>query len=102
MKKSYLKPESDAWFYLQCMIFYNGYDGNGEKKPRKTYIHEKQGKNSPFGFPPIPPSIELEADCFPDRKYRKQVGPTRGGAGILLYREKRNKGSGSAWVDRSG
>ena len=101
-EKSYLKPESDAWFYLQCMIFYNGYDGSGRKKPWKTYIHEKQGKNPPFGFPPIPPSIKLEVDCFPGRKYRKQAGPTLGGAGILLYRDKRNKGSGSAWVDRSG
>ena len=48
--------------------FFNGYDGNGRKKPEKTYIHEKQGKNSPFGFPPIPTSIKLEADCFPERK----------------------------------
>ena len=75
------------------MIFYNGYDGNGRKKTRKTYIHEKQGKNPPFGFPPIPPSIKLEADCFPGRKYRKLAGPTLGGEGILLYRDKRNKGS---------
>ena len=53
MKKSYLKPESDAWFYLQCMIFYNGYDGNGRKKTRKNIYTRKQGKNPPFGFPPI-------------------------------------------------
>ena len=39
------------------------------EKPRKIYIQErKQGKKSPFGFPPIPPSIKLEADCFPVRK----------------------------------
>ena len=91
-----------------CMILFTMYDflqwiwWEWEKKPRKTYIHKKQGKNPPFGFPPIPPSIKLEADCFPGRKYRKQAGPTLGGAGILLYRDKRNKGSGSAWVDRSG
>ena len=91
MKNSYLKPETYAWFYLQCMIF-DGYAGNGrKKKPEKTYIYEKQGKNSPFGFPPIPPSIKLEADCFPGRKYRKQAGPTLGGAGFLLYRDKRIK-----------
>ena len=100
MKKSYLKTGSDAWFYLQCMNFYNGYDGNGKKKPEKYIYTKKQGKNSSFGFPPIPPSIKLEADCFPGRKYRKQAGPTLGGAGILLYRDKRNKGSGLAWVDR--
>ena len=72
------------------------------EKTLKIYIHEKQGKNSPFGFPPIPPSIKLEADCFPGRKNRKQAGPTLGGTGILIYRRKRNKGSGSVWVDRSG
>ena len=100
-EKSYLKPESDAWFYLQCMIFLQWIWWEWEKKTRKTYIHEKQGKNPPFGLPPIPSSTKLEADCFPGRKYRKQAGPTLGGAGILLYRDKRNKGSGSAWVDRS-
>ena len=59
------------------------------EKPRKTYIHKKQGKNPPFGFPPIPPSIKLEADCFPGRKYQKQAGPTLGQAGILLFIKRR-------------
>ena len=53
---------------LFTMYDFDGYAGNGRKNPEKTYIHEKQGKNSPFGFPPIPPSIKLEADCFPGRK----------------------------------
>ena len=52
MKKSYLKPESDAWFYLQCMIFTMDMLGMGEKNP-KIYT-QKTRKNSPFGFPPIP------------------------------------------------
>ena len=46
MKKSYLKPESDAWFYLQCMIFYNGYDGNGRKNPEK-HIYTKNKEKIP-------------------------------------------------------
>ena len=58
-----------------------------EKTP-EIYIHEKQGKNSTFGCPPIPTSIKLEADCFPDRKNLKQAGPTLGGTGILIYRGK--------------
>ena len=76
---------------LFTMYDFDGYAGNGRKKPEKTYIYEKQGKNSPFDFPPIPTSINLEADCFPGRKYRKQAGPTLGGAGFLLYRDKRIK-----------
>ena len=57
-----------------------------EKNPE---IYTKTRKNPPFGCPPIPPSIKLEADCFPGRKNRKQVGPTLGGAGILIYRGKK-------------
>ena len=72
------------------MIFYNGYDGNGRKNPEK-HIYTKTRKKTPVGFPPIPPSIKLEADCFPGGKYRKQAGPTLGRAGILLYRDKRIK-----------
>ena len=73
--------------------------GMGEK-PRNIQ-YRKQTKISPFGCPPIPPSIKLEADCFPERKNRKQAGPTLGGTGILINRGKRNKGSGAVWVDRS-
>ena len=72
--------------------------GMGEKTLK--YI-QKQRKNPPFGCPPIPPSIKLEADCFSGRKNRKQVGPTLGGTGILIYRGNRNKGSGVVWVDIS-
>ena len=75
--------------------------GMGEKTPKNIYTR-KTRKNSPFGCPPIPPSIKLEADCFPGRKNRKKAGPAVGGTGILIYRGKRNKGSGSVWVDRSG
>ena len=73
---------------------YNDMMGMGEK-PRKNIYTRKTRKNSPIGFPPIPPSIKLEADCFPERKNRKQAGRTLGGAGILIYRDKRNKGSGA-------
>ena len=46
-----------------------------EKNPE---INGKQGKTPPFGYPPIPPSIKLEADCFPWRKNRKQARPRWG------------------------
>ena len=42
--------------------------GMGEK-PRNIYRNKR--KNPPFGCPPIPPSIKLEADCFPGRKEPK-------------------------------
>ena len=74
----------NVWFFTMDMM------GMGEKTPKNIYTR-KQGKNPPFGFPPIPPSIKLEADCFPGGKYRKQAGPTLGRAGILLYRDKRIK-----------
>ena len=101
MKKAYLKPESGVWFYLQYMVYLQWIWWEWEKKTRKYIYMKKQGKNSPFGCPPITPYIKLEADCFPVRKNRKQAGPTLGGTGILIYRDKRNKGSGAVWVDRS-
>ena len=61
--------------------------GMGEK-PRNVHKSKKQRKNPPFGCPPIPPSIKLEADCFPGRKNRKKAGPTLGRMGILIYRGK--------------
>ena len=71
--------------------------GMGENPRNKR----NQGKTPPFGYPPIPPSLKLEADCFPGRKNRKQAGATLGGAGILIYRAKRNKGLGAVCVDTS-
>ena len=80
--------------YLQCMIFFTmDMMGMGEKNPKNIYTR-KTRKKFPVWFPSHPPSIKLEADCFPGRKYRKQAGPTLGGAGILHYRDKRNKGTG--------
>ena len=67
----------------------NSYDGNGRKTPKYIQKQKNKGKTSPFGCPPIPPSIKLEADCFPGRKNRKKAGPTLGGAGILIYRGKK-------------
>ena len=69
--------------------------GMGEK-PRNIYNNKETRKNPPFGCPPIPPSIKLEADCFPGRKNRKQVGPALGGTGILIYRGKKKKIKGRA------
>ena len=77
------------------------YVGDGRKTPKTKKTKPSKKGFSPFGCPPIPPSIKLEADCFPGRKNRKQAGPTLGGAGILIYMGKRNKGSGAVWVDIS-
>ena len=54
-------------------------------------INEKRKKLHVW-LPSHPPSIKLEAYCFPGRKNRKQAGPTLGGTGILIYKGKRNKG----------
>ena len=53
---------------LFTMYDFDGYAGNGRKNPEKTYIYEKQGKNSPFGFPPIPPSINFGGRLFSGSK----------------------------------
>ena len=73
----------------------------GEKNPKYIYTKNKEKTPLCVVLRPPPPSIKLEADCFPGRKNRKQAGPTQGGAGIIFYRGKRNKGSGAVWVDRS-
>ena len=78
-------------FIYKYDLFTMNMMGMGEK-PRNMYKSKKQRKNPPFGCPPIPPSIKLEADCFPGRKNRKQAGPALGGTGILIYRGKGNKG----------
>ena len=65
------------------------YDGDGRKNPENEKDDTKEKRFSPFGCPPIPPSIKLEADCFPRRKNRKQAGPTLGGTRILIYRGKK-------------
>ena len=82
-------------FIYKYDLFTMNVMGMGEK-PRNIY--KNKGKNPPFGYPAIPPSIKLEADCFPGRKDRKQAGPLLGVTGILIYRGKRNKGSGAVWV----
>ena len=80
---------------------YNEYDGNGREKPRKVYIHENKGK-FPVWFPSHPPVYKIGGQLFSgSKKNRKQAGPTLGGTGILIYRDKRNKESGAVWVDRS-
>ena len=77
---------------------YNEVMGMGEKTPKKIYYtRKKTRKNSPFGFPPIPPSIKLEADCFPGRKKPETSRTYPRWTGILTYRDKINKGSGAVW-----
>ena len=83
------------WFYSESIWW------GWEKTPENEKDETKEKRFSLFGCPPIPPSIKLEADCFPGRKNRKQAGPTLGGAWILIYMGKRNKGSGAVWVDIS-
>ena len=78
--------------FIYNMIFtVKAYDGDGRKNP-KTKKTKQEKRFSPFGCPLIPPSIKLEADCFPGRKNRKQAGPTLGGVGILIDMGKRIKG----------
>ncbi len=36
-----------------------------EKKKQKDKDETKEQRFSPFGFPPIPPSTKMKADCFP-------------------------------------
>ena len=74
----------------------------GEKKPEK-YIYKKENKEKfPIWFPSHPPVYKIwRPTVFRVERNRKQAGPTLGGAVILIYRDKRNKGSGAVWVDRS-
>ena len=68
MKKSYLKPESYVWFYFTIYdLFTMNMMGMGEKNPN-IYKWKNKEKNSPFGCPPIPPSVKLAADCFPGER----------------------------------
>ena len=57
------------------------------EKPRNIYKNkETKGKKPVWLISYPPPAIKLEADCFPGRKNRKQVGPALGGTGILIYK----------------
>ena len=67
----------------------NSYDGDGRKTPKYIQKQRNKGKIPRLVDLPSPPSIKLEADCFPGRKNRKQVGPDQGGTGILIYRGER-------------
>ena len=62
--------------------------GMGEKS-RNIYKNKETKEKSPVWLPSHPPVYKLEADCFPGRKNRKQVGPALGGTGILIYRGKK-------------
>ena len=46
----------------------NSYDGDGRKTPKYIQKQRNKGKIPRLVAPPIPPSIKLEADCFPGRK----------------------------------
>ena len=73
---------------------YNEMMRMGEKTP-KNYIYKEK---FPVWFPSHPPVYKIGGRLFSGSK---QAGPALGGAGILIYRDKRNKGSGAVWVDRS-
>ena len=66
MKKTYLKPESGVWFYLQYMIFYNGYDGNGRKTPK--YMYTKNKEKLPVWLPSHPPVYKIGGRLFSGSK----------------------------------
>ncbi len=55
-------------FSNKIWFMYNDMMGMGEKNPKDICTRKKTRENSPFGCPPIPPAIKLEADCFTDRK----------------------------------
>ena len=75
--------------------------GMGEKNPKK-YIYMKIRKKFPVWLPSHPHVYKIGGQLFSgSKKNQKEAGPTLGGAGILIYRDKRNKGSGAVWVDRS-
>ena len=75
--------------------------GMGEKTPK--YIQTKNKEKFPVWLPSHPPVYKIGGRLFSGvrKKHRKQAGPTLGGTGILIYRGKRNKGSGAVWVYRS-
>ena len=47
---------------------YNEVMGMGEKTPNNIYTRKKTRKNSPFGFPPIPPVYKIGGRLFSGRK----------------------------------
>ena len=91
-----------------CMILFTIYGlftmdmmGMGEK-PRNIYTRKTRRK-LPVWLPSHPHVYKIGGRLFSrcPKKHRKQAGPTQGGTGILIYREKRNEGSDAVWVDRS-
>ena len=71
------------------MIFYNGYDGNGRKNPEKHIYTKNKEKIPRLVSLPSPPSIRFGGRLFSGERNRKQAGPTLGGVGILIYRDKK-------------
>ena len=66
MKKSYLKKPKVTYDFIYSLWFiYNEYIWWEWEENPEIRTKENQGKNSPFGCPPIPPSMKMEADCFP-------------------------------------
>ena len=90
MKNSYLKPETYAWFYLQCMILMDML-GMGEKKPRKNIYTRKTRKKFPVWFPSRPPVYKFGGRLFSGSKIPETSRTYPRWAGFLLYRDKRIK-----------
>ena len=55
-------------FIYKIWFMYYEVMGMGEKTPKNIYTRKKTRKKFPIWFPSHPPSIKLEADCFPGRK----------------------------------
>ena len=58
---TYLKPSEMNDLFTMKIIYCLTNDGGGEKTPQ---IIDKNKDKTPFGYPPIPPSMMWRADCF--------------------------------------
>ena len=67
MKEAYLKSRVRCMNFIYNMIFtVKVYDGDGRKNPENEKDETKEKRFSPFGCPPITPSIKLETENKPD------------------------------------
>ena len=55
-------------FIYKIWFMYNEVMGMGEKTPKNIYTRKKARKNSPFGFPPIPPVYKIGGRLFSGSK----------------------------------
>ena len=60
----------------------NVYDGDGKKTPNNEKTKPRK-RFSQFGYPPITPVYEMEADCFPVSENTENKLNLPKGGGIL-------------------